>query len=246
MTTLCHNDPFSKAWQNLPDAVQGALTNLGIHGRQQDAELFRELWREDPDELVQEVKRLIPESMCVALPEALIKTTFEQLLKRAESTADTCDMAEWQMVAFMEDWAKDHDRLRLPRALNTTELEKALAKWRHWKPNPKNALNPLTQRQIEIALVDKWLTRLLAMFVNKAKQIPRMAQFLGYKDPAREWKDLFGNARFSSVRGHTKGMEEIHRENPDFIPCRPVGMGHVEQIQRWNLVQRRHSGCGTQ
>ena len=185
MSTLAHLDPFSKAWSNLPPSIQDALSSLGIHARQQDAELFLELWKEDPSELVEELKRLLPESGLQKLSDTWIQDTFTHLARRAESTSDTADMAEWQMVAYMSDWEREYDRLRLPRALNTTELERALAKWRHWKPNPKNELNPLTQRHIEIALVDKWLTRLLAMFVHHAAKIPRMAQFIGYKADQR-------------------------------------------------------------
>ena len=61
----------------------------------------------------------------------------------------------------------------------------------------------MAQRRLELALASKWLDRLLSMFAHQAHCIPNLWKFMGASDVQQEWKDIFGDTRYSTLRVHT-------------------------------------------
>ena len=205
------SDPFSKHWCKLPEHVSTALREIGLTPVQKDAEVFKELWYADPNELIDRCMQLLPLDMRTNIRRVQTEQELYDLLRMAKNTAHVHNMQPWEVQQCIEEMQRAGIRKNLDPL-----IAQALAKWRHWKPNPK--ISTVTQRQIEVGLADKWLSRLLSHFAPYSKYVPALDMHKDSQHPEREWKDLFGDARHNSLKGHCMTLESMLRSCKNLIP----------------------------
>ena len=206
-------EPFSKQWEKMSEHVIQVLKDLDIKPMQKDAQLFYELWNELADEILEQSMGLLPQDMRTHQRRAITVDEFRALHHAASQTNQVHTKQTWEVYNAVEEMRRA-DYRQEPDPI----ISKALARWRHWKPNPKDSISTVTQRQIEVGLADKWLSRLLAHFAPFAKHIPSLEMYLQCKCPEKEWKDLFGDSRHNSLKGHCMTLEAMLRLEKNLIP----------------------------
>ena len=156
-----------------PEHIRQDLRMNDIRETEADAYLFNELYDIEHLSWITEAISLLPESL-----HRDIKTNqaahdiLARIRKSCQATGSMKDYTSLQLHNCAETAGSvdnaDGDTHR--RAIET-----AAQKWRHWKPRFLAAASPLTQRQIELILADKWSNRLIKLFVPQAKNIPAMS-----------------------------------------------------------------------
>ena len=102
-----------------------------------------------------------------------------------------------------------------------------VSRWRHWSPGKLLTLTPTTQRSVELYLRRRWLERTISHFVEFAAQILYMANVMDMPNPIQEYMDLFGDARFRTIRLHCLRLEGILKLKTFKIPWTEV---HVRSL----------------
>ena len=125
------------------------------------------------------------------------------------------------------------------RSLSAPVLSEALMKWRHWKPGRIKALEPASQRDIEVQLRHKWADRILSYLLPHADLVSNMAVILADAPPSvatgalgpeapggvslrsgkglvrendkKEFLALMGDVRFRTLRNHCLCYEQLRR-----------------------------------
>ena len=111
---------------------------------------------------------------------------------------------------------------------NTEEiLPMEVKRWRHWSPGKLATLAPTTQRSVELYLRRRWLERTISHFVEHAVSILHMANVMHMPNPIQEYMDLFGDARFRTIRLHCLRLESILKLPSFKIPWTEV---HVRSM----------------
>ena len=108
-------------------------------------------------------------------------------------------------------------------------------RWRHWSPGKLATLAPTTQRSVELYLRRRWLERTISHFVDFAAKITYMANVMHMPNPVQEYMDLFGDARFRTVRLHCLRLESILKLASFQIPWTEI---HVRSM----LNERKAAG----
>ncbi len=75
--------------------------------------------------------------------------------------------------------------------------------------DPGTSNETLTQRKLELHLAEQWLARLPSLLSPQAFPIPNLWKFMGGENAKREWRDIFGDKRFGTLRIHTRTLSSV-------------------------------------
>ena len=182
-----------------------SLLNNGFSDLQPDGELLLTLRLEERatwDNLLEE----IAESSDMLVTDS-VRTVIEDMLMDLTDKASCGQLSTTYSVIQLE-------LLRAARRTRTSlppvpDFEKLVKRWRHWKPGASGPMEAVSQRSLENSIRDKWLLRMVSIFIPHKERVPKMKAVAHFPDPIKEYVQLFGKSRFSTIRGHCLMIERI-------------------------------------
>ena len=204
--------PYRDKYEDLPVPISHGLKLMGISCIQPDGE-YLVLLSSDPvcwQDVLASIYKQYPQPV-----EDPVKLEIEDNLnKLLRAVIAGTPSHEYQPI-HSQWWAANKRACLRVDESHTTDMSK---KWRSWTPKTVSKLEPLSQRKLEVQLKQKWLARLLSHFIPYASAIPYFRAVMGKGDDLREFMDLLGASRFSSLRAHTLNLEKMIQIVPDLIP----------------------------
>lgn len=195
---------YTSYYRKLPHHIFSVLQKHGFTELHPDGELLLLVRLEEPDlwdQLIQEMQDSLE------LPGRHMASTTVDILNlltdKASSGTLSSKLSELQLELLVGA------RKKLRRTEPHVDLQLMARKWRHWKPCQSKDMEPLTQRSLESTIKQKWLLRLIAIFLPFGDSVPRMREVSGMADPLAEYTQLFGKTRFSTIRGHCLMLERM-------------------------------------
>ena len=133
---------------------------------------------------------------------------MENLKTAADKTPSTARMSPYQ-----RSLARDAlQELQKPAVLSDAEhskLMEALRHRKHWKPRLSQDLSPIGQRQLEIELTERWVSRTLALLAPHMRSFPQLAVHFARKNPDIEWRDALARNRHNTLRNNYSTLRLI-------------------------------------
>ena len=197
------------------------------------------------------------------LSEALIRILSEGL-KAQDREGDLQHL--WHVAVAVTASRLSHEFSDRDRLFEQTEIDKwnsvpgvdlhlevAIRKWRHWRPGHVSGAAPRKQRELERALRQKRGERLFSHLLPVAARVPYIAAVISTSSTVEtvallgEFLDLFGDARFRTIRVRCRSLEEVQRMGMKTTPWREADVRDLLNTMRYKELtpSKVQQVCGT-
>ena len=192
--------PYRRSFMALAPCIQRALWEAGFSRIQSDGELLTEMWTEHED-----FRNSLISS--VALKGSYSSEEAEQIIQLLiDKVSPGTPVSGYSTI--QREWALRDRALDREYQIKVCE-EIVIKKWRHWKPSRVSQPSAVTMRDIELALREKWMERMIAHVLPVGDHFTHIQPLLACQDLATEIKHLFGTTRFRTIRVHCLNLEHI-------------------------------------
>jgi len=213
-TAYNFKSPFRTLLLAAPWHIQAALLEYDIYAVQPDGELLSLMLSNDSDLVTNMAQRAV---------QLLDDRTFPNAEQDAIANIQSLGSVASQGIQSEE--YSDFMQSLLPRcralyrhSVYPTVQPLLLKKWRHVTKAQVLAVEPRTQRALELELRQKWALRIVSLFTPWASQLKIMRPLMLCHDPTQEWVDLLGAARFGTLRARCLDLEKLLRISPGLLP----------------------------
>ena len=154
---------FVNAWHRLPEAMKEVLRQEDILPLPHNAELFERMHPIYEDDWVDAALDLTPQDMRQDQERIFRKSLL--VLKRASiDTPPVSNFTAFQQEVLIRQTSQIADHFNAQHK-EMSDIQQALGKWRHWTPRLTSTFSHISQRQLEIQLTDRWISKILALLL---------------------------------------------------------------------------------
>ena len=247
-----------RAWFSSPAVVLLALVDLQLIPVKEDGELLLAILGSPTsrkmilDKILSHITApaTLQEKSQVAT--SLVDILFAALnLSELDASGSTMPLAA-RAAATLQDrsFFQENWEARAP------EFPRVVKCWKHFRTRSFEMLDSISQLQVEKELRLKWLDRLLGHLIPFASSIPNMKRVMDSKNPIQEFRDLFGDSRWRSLRTYCLKLEAMLKHGLFSIPwtepmirgllnsCRTEEMTPSQVEGFWNVLKALNKRLG--